>query len=522
MKDVFEEEVQARKPELIRQFKTAIARGSSFEESLLAMFHFFTELMPLDYISVTSQNRHGLRFLATVTEQRTVLTDETVPLPAEVQMSAAEVLRGNIIFYNLSSPLHQMVHKHFDSKALPSVISITLSDGPEEFHSIALNSHKKNAYHDEHAVLLQQLREPVATLVYYFILHVNVASRNQRLLAANEALQHRLGFFNKGKIVGADSGLKDVINMALQVAPMNSPVLIMGETGVGKEVIANSIHLSSARSNKPFISINCGAIPETLLDSELFGHEKGAFTGAVSIKRGFFEQADGGTIFMDEIGELPLKAQVRLLRILETKEFQRVGSEHFISVDIRIIAATNRDLPVMVKNGLFREDLFFRLNVFPIWIPPLRQRKEDIRDLAEHFAFTKTREMNLPGQPGFSPDAQEQLKAYDWPGNVRELQNVIERELILSNGKSLSFPSLGSQNLKNQSDREGDVTESSEQALPIPTLDEIHIRHIKKIIELSHGKIQGPGGAAERLQINPSSLRSKMRRLGIRISRNAR
>lgn len=502
-----------RDQELINHFKMAINRMATFEEGLKEMYHFFSENLPLNSIVVTSQNRHELRFLAVVTREETVLTDETVLLSADARESAIDALQDHIIFYSPSSPMQQNVAEHFKSEAMPSAISLILSDDSGNTHAIALSSHLKDAYHEEHAEFLRLLREPVAALVRYFILHIEVVSSNQRLLAANEALQHRLGFFDKEKVVGSNSGLRNVIKMALQVAPMNSPVLIMGETGVGKEIIANSIHLSSARSDKPFISINCGAIPDTLVDSELFGHEKGAFTDAISIKRGFFEQADGGTIFMDEIGELPLQAQVRLLRILETMEFQRVGSERFISVNVRVIAASNRDLPSMVKDGLFREDLWFRLNVFPIWIPPLRQRKEDIRELAEHFTFTKTREMNLPRQPGFAPDALEQMQAYNWPGNVRELRNVIERELILSNGRPLSFPLLGSQ------DQDLVDKDSSEQMPGLLTMDELVTLHIQKSLKLSHGKIHGPGGAAELLGINPSTLRSKMKKLGIRISR---
>ena len=359
-----------------------------------------------------------MKFLAIITKAGTFITDETVILSSQAYTSLADVRKNMIIILDQSNPMLKNIKEHFSSAHAQSSINLILSDDPEKFHSIGFSSRRKDAYHEEHAELLSLLREPIASLVRFFILHVEVESRNQRLLAANEALQHRLGFFDKENVVGAHSGLRDVVRMALQVAPMNSPVLIMGETGVGKEIIANLVHLSSNRVGKPFVSINCGAIPDTLLDSELFGHEKGAFTNAISIKRGFFEQAHSGTIFMDEIGELPLQAQVRLLRILENMEIQRVGSERSISVDVRVIAATSRDLPTMVRDGLFREDLWFRLNVFPIWIPPLRYRKEDVYELAEHFALTKSMEMNLPYRPSFSPGALEQLRDYDWPGNV--------------------------------------------------------------------------------------------------------
>jgi len=218
---------------------------------------------------------------------------------------------------------------------------------------------------------------------------------------------------------------------------------LLGETGTGKEVFANAIHYSSPRKNGPFIKVNCGAIPETLLDSELFGHEKGAFTGAVSQKRGRFERANKGTIFLDEIGELPAPAQVRLLRVLQTKEIERVGGATSIPVDVRIISATNRNLQEMIASGRFREDLWFRLNVFPIMIPPLRQRREDIPALVHHLIERKSKELKLTGRPVLAPGAIDRLMAHEWPGNVRELENMIERSLIQHRGAgALSFETL--------------------------------------------------------------------------------
>ena len=216
----------------------------------------------------------------------------------------------------------------------------------------------------------------------------------------------------------------------------------MGETGVGKEVIANAIHNLSLRSNGPFIRVNCGAIPPTLMDSELFGHEKGAFTGALFQKRGRFERADGGTIFLDEIGELPLEAQVRLLRVLQEKEIERVGGTETIQVDIRVIAATHRNLDQMLAEGRFREDIYFRLRVFPIAIPPLRLRPEDIPVLVQHFIQKKCREMKTVKIPSLAPGALDRLMLYNWPGNVRELENAVERELIVNKGSLLSFDDL--------------------------------------------------------------------------------
>lgn len=311
------------------------------------------------------------------------------------------------------------------------------------------------------------------------------------------------------EIVGADFGLKGVMGMVRQVASLDSPVLLLGETGVGKDVIANAIHYSSLRRDGPLVKVNCGAIPETLLDSELFGHEKGAFTGALSTRRGRFERADHGTIFLDEIGELHPQAQVRMLRVLQDKQIERVGGTSPVSVDIRLIAATNRNLEEMVREKRFREDLWFRLHVFPIHVPPLRERKEDIPALVRHFIERKSREMRLPEPPPLARGVMDRLMAYPWPGNVRELENVVERALILKKGEHLDFDDLAI----GAPDRKPGVP----GILPDKplTLDEVASAHIRRTLESTHGKVHGKGGAAEALGINPSTLRNRMNQLGI-------
>jgi transcriptional regulator with GAF, ATPase, and Fis domain len=296
---------------------------------------------------------------------------------------------------------------------------------------------------------------------------------------------------------------------------LDSPVLLLGETGTGKDVIANSIHYSSARSTGPFVSVNCGAIPDTLIDSELFGHEKGAFTGALSQKRGRFERANKGTIFLDEIGELPLQAQVRLLKVLQNREIERVGGVKTILLDIRIIAATNRNLEDMVKNHLFREDLWFRLNVFPIWIPPLRDRQMDIPALIQHFISLKARELKLPTIPTLSPGAIDPLMTYHWPGNVRELENVIERALILNPAGPLTFEYLNLGQPEKSLELRGQREETE-------NLDELISRHIRRVLSKTKGKVNGSDGAAAFLGINPSTLRNRMKKLGIDYGRKTK
>ena len=301
-------------------------------------------------------------------------------------------------------------------------------------------------------------------------------------------------------IVGAESGLREVMQRVDQVAPTDAPVLILGETGSGKEVVARAIHTRSRRSKGPFLRVNCGAIPTELIDSELFGHEKGSFTGAINQRKGWFERADGGTLFLDEVGELPPAAQVRLLRVLQDGSFQRVGGQDGHKVDVRIVAATHRDMAVMVRDGSFRQDLWYRISVFPIPLPALRQRRADIPALATW--FSERAGQRLFGRP-LVPAVQdmERLMSYDWPGNVRELASVIERAAILGNGQTLEVaPALGVGALPGNSPR---VEIGDDKG------------RIEAALQRCHGRIEGPFGAARALGVNPHTLRSRMRRLGI-------
>jgi len=377
--------------------------------------------------------------------------------------------------------------------------------------TLALYDDGLNRYTGEHARLLQLLHQPVAIAMSKALEHQEIIRLKDMLADDNRYLFEELRSASGDEIIGSDFGLKEVMGLVRQVAPLDSPVLLLGETGTGKELIANAIHYSSPRKSGPFIKVNCGAIPETLLDSELFGHEKGAFTGAINQKRGRFERADRGTIFLDEIGELPPQAQVRLLRVLQEKEIERVGGTSPLRVDIRIISATNRNLQEMVASGRFREDLWFRLNVFPLMIPPLSQRREDIPALVHHFIDHKSKELKYTQKPVLSPGAMEKLMAYDWPGNVRELQNLIERALIQSRGGVLSFETLSVP--QTQAVRE--VTPEAGANLTNLSLEEINSRHIRMALEMAGGKINGPGGAAEILGLHPNTLRSRMNKLGI-------
>jgi transcriptional regulator with GAF, ATPase, and Fis domain len=372
-----------------------------------------------------------------------------------------------------------------------------------------------NRFSQEHLQTLSMLREPFAIALSNALRYDEVI-RLKDIMADNlQDLQQKLKQSTDDVIVGEDMGLQRVMDMAREVAPLDSPVLLQGETGVGKEIVANAIHGMSRRGNGPFIQVNCGAIPETLIDSELFGHEKGAFTGAIAQKRGCFERADGGTIFLDEVAELPLPAQVRMLRVLQEKEIVRVGGDVQIGVDIRVITATHQDLEEMVRKGLFRADLRFRLNVFPISIPPLRDRKEDIPSLVNHFIEKKSRELQMAGPHKLARGSMDILKAYSWPGNVRELENVIERALILSKGGLITFEDVVWSHAKR------DGHEEIKGRDEFPELNLVNARHIKEALKITKGRVHGPEGAAQLLGLNPSTLRHRMRRLGITTKKNS-
>jgi transcriptional regulator with GAF, ATPase, and Fis domain len=309
--------------------------------------------------------------------------------------------------------------------------------------SLMIVAQDKQRFTDGDARLLSLLKEPFSVAMANALKHREVLHFRELLADDNRFLQHQLLRLSGDQIIGADFGLKSVMEKVRQVAAHDSPVLLLGETGTGKDVLANAIHYSSARREAAFIAVNCGAIPDNLMDSELFGHEKGAFTGALAKKRGRFERADKGTIFFDEIGDLPPQAQVRLLRVLQNHKIERLGGSRRIPLDIRVIAATNKDLEEMIAARQFRQDLWFRLNVFPIQIPPLRNRKEDVPALVRHFVAKKAAEFKLPAIPKIAPGAIDRLLAYDWPGNVRELENIVERSLIVNPSESQTFNEIG-------------------------------------------------------------------------------
>ncbi|WP_353062429.1 sigma 54-interacting transcriptional regulator [Tunturibacter psychrotolerans] len=365
---------------------------------------------------------------------------------------------------------------------------------------------QKNAFMREDVEFLSQIAGQVAIAIDNAFAYRRITELSDKLTQEKLYLEDEIrSELNFEEIIGNSAVLRQVLRQVEAVAPTNSTVLIEGETGSGKELIARAVHNLSRRRTHPFVKLNCAAIPTGLLESELFGHEKGAFTGAIAQRMGRFELASQGTIFLDEVSEIPLDLQPKLLRVLQEREFERLGSSRTLRTDARLIAATNRDLNAMVEEQIFRSDLFYRLNVFPIHVPPLRERKEDIpflvRHFAQHFARNMSKEIDT-----ISTETMNSMVGYPWPGNIRELQNVIERAVILSKGPELQVP-LDGLKVKN--------AEMGIQTNGATTLEEIERKHILSILEQTNWVFAGPNGAAARLGLKRPTLQFRMQKLGI-------
>lgn len=490
-----------------------IFKSNDLKLSLQNLYKSLHLFFPLDMINlpIGHLDKGTLHYLAVVMDGKVLFIDETVKRPENETQQEEKSWEEKLFWWNNSyeSELLMAIGSQINLKEATSTIGIISEIEPGKNFALGLVAWGLNRYNHSHYDLLKKLYEPLSLALNHILQQLEFSHLKKQLLTENMKLRKKIELIKSNQVVGSKTGLRKVMTQVGQVALQNCPVLITGETGVGKDVIANMIHQQSARSEGPMISFNCGAMPETLVDSELFGHEKGAFTGAAQKKNGYFEQADCGTLFLDEIGELPLQAQVKLLRILQNKQFRRVGGSKDIYTDIRVIAATNRDMPRMIKQKKFRKDLWYRLNVFPIYIPPLKDRKEDIPRLAYYFATQKAIEMGLPFKPRFRPGAIEQLQFHDWPGNVRELQNVIEKSLIINGDEPLTFT-----NLLDNGDTPLQVSPIKQPGRFL-SMDEMIAQHIQKSLELSKGQVGGNGGAAELLKMNPSTLRARMRKLSI-------
>jgi transcriptional regulator with GAF, ATPase, and Fis domain len=497
-----------------RESTLKICGNLNIEQAMSAFLGFVQKHIPVDrlFLQCYIKEQGVMRTIVDATPEKGKRIDILIPLSkASIKHLKNIYKKGTPKPYFYEKP-HEVVSANeiltFHKIKAKSILIMHLGTASEFVGSVVLVS-KRFQYNQGHLDLMTLLKDPFLVAVSNALQHREVIKLMEIIDDENRYLKDELKRITGEHIIGSEFGLKDVMEKANVAALFNSPILLLGETGTGKDVIANAIHYSSHRKDGPFVKVNCGAIPESLVDSELFGHEKGSFTGAHAQKRGKFERADKGTIFLDEIGELALDVQVRLLRVLQEKEIERVGGVETIPLDIRIIAATNCDMEKMVRLKKFREDLWFRINVFPINVPPLRERKLDIPALVNHFITIKVKELKLPEIPPLAPGAIESLMEYDWPGNVRELQNIVERALMLSSKEGLSFNFL---NLKSLTK----VTETVKNNPGSNNLDEVVAQHIKSILSKTNGKISGSGGAAEMLGINPNTLHNRMKKLGIK------
>ena len=410
-------------------------------------------------------------------------------------------------------------HPQASAEGLKSMYHLPLISRERVLGVLSLGCCGKNAFAEGDAVFLAQIANQIALAVENAIAYGEIASLKEKLTQEVIYLQDEIRTELKfEEIVGNSDALRRVLAEVETVARTDSTVLIYGETGTGKELVARALHNLSSRKSNAFVKLNCAAIPTGLLESEMFGHEKGAFTGAIAQRIGRFELANRGTVFLDEIGEIPLELQPKLLRVLQEREFERLGSTRTLSTDARLIAATNRDLEAMVEEQKFRSDLYYRLNVFPLRVPSLRERREDIPLLVRHFVQQFSRRMNR-GIETIPSEAMNTLVRYDWPGNIRELQNVIERAVIVSTGSVLKVPLDDLRTRKSSADASNGVSASDDAGKMRGVLEDAERKQILAALKQTDWIVAGPKGAAALLGMKRSTLQAHMQRLGVRVSR---
>jgi DNA-binding NtrC family response regulator len=506
-----------RETELINQLEKMVITDLEWKERLLQTGKLIQQEIPFDYLAIGFDDTEKIDPLTSFlrisfNEYQTIgikelSTISSINVDKLTKMLAASTEKVSAFFNDNSfekvsqePSLKKISREVFNMRSL---LSFPLLEN-KKTSSFCFYSRRPDVYNDEHIFLLHRLQHALLKIAEVRDVSKSDPSLNKRndLQVNNDTNENSPGFEG---IIGNSHLMLNVFDQITQVAPFDTSVLILGESGTGKERIADCIHNLSPRKRKPFVKINCAALPATLIESELFGHEKGSFTGATDKRTGKFELANGGTIFLDEIGEMPLDLQVKLLRVLQEKEIEPIGSRSIIKINVRVIAATNKNLEKEVAEGRFRLDLYYRLNVFPIVLPSLRERTEDIPALAHHFISIYNRKSGKR-ITGLSDKALKNMMAYSWPGNIRELENLVERSVLLAKGttiEDMSFPT-----------QIGNVFPNAQEP-HVKTIHENERDYIISVLKKCNGKIWGAGGAAEVLKVPPSTLKSKMKKLGI-------
>jgi formate hydrogenlyase transcriptional activator len=436
-------------------------------------------------------------------------TRSDVPMPTEITLDGSAsgyvFKTGEPRIFSLADLDRLPESRFITARGIRSACAVPLATAHGILGTLNLGAFVEDAFSPAQFSLLTRVAGQIAIALRNAIAYERIEELNAQLAREKLYLEDEIRSDHQfEEIIGRSRALGRVLREIETVAPTDSTVLISGETGSGKELVARAIHQVSSRLDQPFVKLNCAAIPTGLLESELFGHEKGAFTGAINQRIGRFELASRGTVFLDEVGEIPLEVQPKLLRVIQEREFERLGSTRTLRTNARLIAATNRDLAALAAEQRFREDLFYRLNVFPIAVPPLRDRREDIPMLVRHFAQQFARRMKKTIEV-IPTETMEALTRYDWPGNIRELQNLIERAVILSTGSTLDVP-VASLNGRRAAPEQDDAA---------ATLEDADRRHIVAALERTNWVIAGPNGAAARLGMKRSTLQFRMRKLGI-------
>ncbi|HTF20716.1 MAG TPA: sigma 54-interacting transcriptional regulator [Chryseolinea sp.] len=503
-----------READVLRQLEKIVVTDIDWKSRMLETVKIIQQEIPFDYLAIDDQGTADVTpigFLRIGFDEYQALgitelsTIAGISVQRLIRILAANREETGRAYFNDEefevtigrSPQKQLVAQTFQMKSL---LSYPLHESLQTF-TVNFYSRRPDTYNAENLALLDRLQKTLTSIFKVRRDSEGTANSGRGPFEASKS-----GTPDFEGMIGNSHLLLNVFDLISQVAPFDTSVLVLGESGTGKEKIAECIHNLSPRKRKPLVKVNCATLPASLIESELFGHEKGSFTGAIEKRTGKFELANGGTIFLDEIGEMPVDLQVKLLRVLQEREIEPIGSKSTVKIDVRVIAATNRNLEREVGEGRFRLDLYYRLNVFPIILPPLRARLEDIPALTQHFINICNRKAGKR-ITGVSDKALEDLMTYSWPGNIRELENVIERSVLLAKGATIEdiyLPSVRTTNAF-QNSRESHMK----------TIHENERDYIISVLKKCHGKIWGSGGAAEVLRVPPSTLKSKMKKLGI-------